>query len=64
MSKIIEHNVETGEITEIELSAKAVSDAEKADAKMMAERATIETQKQSILDRLGLSAEEAALLLK
>ncbi len=64
MSKIIEHNVETGEITEIELSAKAVSDAEKADREYMAQRVALETQKQSILDRLGLSAEEAALLLK
>ncbi len=64
MSKMIEHNVETGEITEIELSAKDLSDAEKADKEFMARRIALETQKQSILDRLGLSAEEAALLLK
>ena len=64
MEFVIEHNVETGEIIEKEISAKELADAAKADAKMMAERVTMESQKQSILDRLGLSAEEAALLLK
>lgn len=61
------HNVETGELIEREMNAeelahlKAVRDGA-AEEKAQAEADA--TAKQAILDRLGLTAEEAALLLK
>jgi hypothetical protein len=66
----IEHNVETGEIKEIELSAAEVKKLEKeyAEAKVIgdtaqAEAKAKEAQRQIILDRLGLTADEAKLIL-
>ena len=67
----IEHNVETGEIKQIELSAaetkqlekqyaqaKADNDAEKAEAQENLQAKT------TLLNRLGITAEEAKLLLQ
>lgn len=66
----IEHNVETGEIKQIELTpeevvefeqqyneAKIKSDAEEAEAEAKAE------QRAALLERLGITEEEAQLLL-
>ena len=69
MSKLIV-NCETGETVERELN-KAEKDQEKKDALLYAEaQATLlseseakASQRQAILDRLGLTSEEAALLL-
>jgi hypothetical protein len=69
MSKLIV-NCETGETLERELN-KAEKDQEKIDAAFYAEAQTArqaeaearETQRQVILDRLGLTADEAKLLL-
>jgi hypothetical protein len=66
----IEHNAETGEIKEIELSAKEIKELEKeyADSKKVADEIQLEVdaknaQRQSLLDRLGITADEAKLLL-
>jgi hypothetical protein len=66
----IEHNAETGEIKEIELSAAEVKKLEKeyADAKIKANTAQAEakakeTQRQAILDRIGLTADELKTIL-
>jgi len=65
--KILDHNVETGEAIERDATAEEIaqaaidlSNAEAREAAREAEAAA----KQSILDRLGLTADEAALLLK
>lgn len=65
--KILEHNVETGEAVERDMTPEELAQA-KIDAKEQADRLKSKvdeaTAKQAILDRLGLTAEEAALLLK
>jgi hypothetical protein len=66
MSKIIIHNAETNEITEREMNKKELDQA-KLDAayytKQQAEAEAKEAARQAILDRLGLTADEAKLLL-
>jgi len=66
----IEHNVETGEITEIELTAAEIKDIQerqkKAEARNVAAQAEAEAkaaEKAALLERLGITADEAALLL-
>ena len=66
----VEHNVITGEITEIALSAKEVQELESTRALAQAaatERlAAVEekaAQKAALLERLGITEEEAQLLL-
>ena len=65
--KIVEHNVETGEAIEREMTPDELTQA-KIDAKDEASRfkakADQAAAKQAILDRLGITADEAALLLK
>lgn len=70
MSKII-INVETGEVTERELN-KAEKDQQKkdeaaqaeAEAEAQAEAEAKANARQAIFDRLGLTADEAALILE
>jgi hypothetical protein len=64
------HNVETGEIVEVQLTEAEVQQLQKDQAeieqKQTARQAEAEakaTARAAILDRLGLTAEEAALLL-
>jgi hypothetical protein len=66
----IEHNAETGEIKQIELSAAEVKQLEKEYAenkveqeKLEAEAEAKEAAKAALLRKLGITAEEAALLL-
>ena len=65
MTKLI-INCETGETIERELN-KAEKDQQKIDeahfTKVQAEAEAKAAQRQAILDRLGLTSEEAALLL-
>ena len=69
MTKIMirEHNIETGEIIDREASAEELAqmkidgDAIKTETEAIAIQ---EAQKAAILERLGLTAEEAAILLK
>jgi hypothetical protein len=59
-------NVETGEITERELNAEELAQAaidQKANDAREAEKAKVETDKAALLDKLGITANEAALLL-
>lgn len=66
MSKISEYNALTGEqitrdMNETELAQLAADiKTEKAETKAAADKATA---KQAVLDRLGITADEAALLL-
>lgn len=70
----IEHNVETGEIIEIEMSEEEIADFEQMvksaekERKRIAnelesENEKIKAAKQIVLDRLGLTEDEARLLL-
>jgi prefoldin subunit 5 len=65
MSKLIV-NCETGEAVERELN-KAEKDQQKIDevlsAKLQAEQAEIDAKRKAITDRLGLTVDEAKLLL-
>jgi hypothetical protein len=62
----IEHNVETGEIKEIELTAKELKEHAALEAITQAKDVEVEAKakaKAALLDRLGITAEEATLLL-
>jgi uncharacterized protein (DUF305 family) len=73
----IEHNVETNEIKQIELTKEEIIEVNRlaievekrqkiSDKKMadnLAEAEAKATSKAALLDRLGITAEEAALLL-
>lgn len=67
MINVIEIDAVTGEETVTELTKKQIDDREAAAAKIEAEKAAEAeakaTAKAAILDRLGITAEEAALLL-
>jgi hypothetical protein len=64
--KIIEHNVETGEVLERDMTAVEQTQYE-IDQAVNAARLAIEETKavarQAVLDRLGLTEEEAQLIL-
>ena len=60
---IQEHNCETGEITQRELTAKEIKQREDEFEARKAEAEAKEAARQAILDRLGLTADEAKLLL-
>jgi hypothetical protein len=59
----IEHNLETGEITQIELTAAEIAaiEAEAAQAQLLEE--TKATEKTALLAKLGITDDEAKLLL-
>lgn len=66
----IEHNVQTDEITQIELTVKEISYIEAneaaqqaANAAQQAEADAAATAKAALLKKLGITAEEAKLLL-
>ena len=70
----IEHNVETGEITQIDLTSEEIADIEAIQAKSQAEQAEANATRQAeadaaaaakeaLLNKLGITAEEAKLLL-
>jgi len=64
--KIIEHNVETGEVIERDMTKEEAAQYKKDQAERTAQIAEIEakaTAKAALLDRLGITAEEATLLL-
>jgi hypothetical protein len=70
MTMAIEVNCETGQVTERPLTVEEIAANEAAAATAEAERVAAEeeaqtkaVQRQAILDRLGLTADEAALLL-
>jgi hypothetical protein len=66
MSIIQIHNAETGEIIEREMTAEEIADKEKRFADKLARLATEEEAKikrQALLDKLGITEDEARLLL-
>jgi hypothetical protein len=66
MATKLVHNVETGEVTEIELTsaelAKLKADAKHVELELVEAEAKA-TAKAALLDRLGITADEAKLLL-
>jgi hypothetical protein len=66
MTTIKEHNVETGEVIEREMNAQELAQRELDQAADLAKQEALTAkaaERQAILDRLGLTAEEAQLLL-
>jgi hypothetical protein len=64
--KIKIHNVETGKVIEREMNAQELAqwEADKATAAAEAAEAEAkETERQALLDKLGITADEAKLLL-
>lgn len=64
--KIQEHNVETGKIIERDATAAEITQSELDAANDIAQQGAAEakaTAKAALLDRLGITAEEDALLL-
>ena len=60
------HNVETGEIIEREMTAEEIAQQEIDEAAFQARQAEAETKAQAkaeLLERLGITADEAKLLL-
>ena len=60
---IQEHNCETGEVTQKELTAKEVKDRQDEHDAQVAAVAKKLAAKQAIADRLGLTLDELKLLL-
>lgn len=62
-----EINAITGEVIVVELTAQEIADraelAEANEANRLAEEAAKATTRQAVLDRLGITAEEAKLIL-
>lgn len=66
MSTKLVHNVETGEKLEVELTAADIARHEKDIADKKADELKLNSKNQSkaaLLDRLGITADEATLLL-
>jgi hypothetical protein len=66
MSKIIEHNAETGEIIERDMTKTEADQlvAHQAEVQARAEaEAAKQTEKAALLAKLGITADEAKLLL-
>ena len=57
------HNTETNEIVEIELDAAELASIQEQSAKNQAAKLKAETDKAALLAKLGISIEEAKLLL-
>ena len=57
------HNTETNEIVEIELDAAELASIQEESAKNQAAKLKAETDKAALLAKLGISIEEAKLLL-
>jgi hypothetical protein len=63
---VVEHNVETGEIIEREMTAAELKQAQKDKAAYQAEIAAVEAKAQAkaaLLEKLGITEDEAKLLL-
>lgn len=57
------HNIETGEVVEVELTTEQLALILEEKAKREAEKLKTEIDKAALFSRLGITAEEAALLL-
>lgn len=66
MPKILIHNIETNEVIEREMNADELAQYEAdqaASEAIKAEAAAKEAARQALLDKLGITADEAKLLL-
>ena len=66
MGKVIEHNVETGEIVERDQTPEEIKQAEKdvqEQVEIAAKKIEKEQAKQAVLNLLGITEEQAQLLL-
>lgn len=64
--KIKEHNIETNEIVERDATPEEIADFEATKAQFEAEakaKAEAEVKRKALLDKLGITEEEAKLLL-
>ena len=64
--KILEHNIQTGEVIERDMNAEELAKWEADKAKAEAEaaaKAEAEAKRQALLAKLGITADEAKLLL-
>ena len=64
--KILEHNVTTGEVIERDMTKEETDRYEKNQLESLARIAELESkaiEKAALLERLGITADEAALLL-
>ena len=62
----IEHNVETGEISQIELTAEEIAELEEIKARGIVQAESLAakaTEKAALLAKLGITDDEAKLLL-
>jgi len=62
----VEHNTETGEVTEIEMTSAEIKQAEKDTIDAAKREKAFDDKvnaKAALLERLGLTAEEASVLL-
>jgi uncharacterized protein YggE len=60
------HNAETGEVIEREMNAEELAQWEKDQAEELARKTAVaeaQAKRQALLDKLGITAEEARLLL-
>ena len=63
----VEHNTETGEITEVEMTAAEIKQAEKDTIEAEKREKAFDDKvnaKAALLERLGITADEADLLLQ
>jgi hypothetical protein len=66
MSKIVIHNTETGEIIERDMTPVELAQQQKdieTVQQIEAEKAVAEAKRQALLNKLGITEEEAKLLL-
>ena len=63
MATFFEHNVTTGKIVVKELTEKEVIDKETQDAATMANRQVQIAAREAVLEKLGITADEANSLL-
>jgi hypothetical protein len=64
--KILEHNIKTGQAVERDMTKEELAQLkvdQQAQANKVAEEEAKAANKAALLDRLGITAEEAALLL-
>ena len=57
------HNTETNEIIDVELSVKEIEDLKLLEKEMLEKKQEAAADKAALLDRLGITAQEAKLLL-
>lgn len=66
MTKIVEHNIETGEVVEREMTADELAQMEKDQKDVQTQRdneAAQATEKAALLERLGLTDDEFKTLI-